>query len=195
MGSHKRIFISITSLFFGLAPLSAQNFDKFKKKTKFDSKASAKGLVGQGNQDTPTIDLSKNSGTDSFGRGTGINSVTGVPKDKGYVNLNPETAFGPEVVTSFDFEQTTLEDLTKHMQKLTGINLIMDGKGLKGKISIIAPTAITVGDAWKAYLTALEINGFTLVKSGSFFKVLPSNASSGSSLYFFKYSKTIIFCF
>jgi len=172
MGSHKRIFISITSLFFGLAPLSAQNFDKFKKKTKFDSKASAKGLVGQGNQDTPTIDLSKNSGTDSFGRGTGINSVTGVPKDKGYVNLNPETAFGPEVVTSFDFEQTTLEDLTKHMQKLTGINLIMDGKGLKGKISIIAPTAITVGDAWKAYLTALEINGFTLVKSGSFFKIV-----------------------
>jgi general secretion pathway protein D len=168
MGSPKRLGVSLITLCLGLAPVHAQ-FDKFKKKTKFKASGSAKGLV---NKDNPTLDLSKNSGTDSFGRGTGINSVTGVPKDKGYVNLNPETAFGPEVVTSFEFEKTTLEDLTKHMQKLTGINLIMDGKGLKGKISITAPKAITVGDAWKAYLTALEINGFTLVKSGSFFKIV-----------------------
>jgi general secretion pathway protein D len=38
----------------------------------------------------------------------------------------------------------------------------------------MAPTAITVGDAWKAYLTALNINGYTLVKSGSFYKIVQS---------------------
>ena len=59
------------------------------------------------------------------------------------------------------------------MQKLTGINLILD-RDLKGKVSIMAPTAITVGDAWKAYLTALNINGYTLVKSGSFYKIVQS---------------------
>ncbi|CAM9866374.1 unnamed protein product, partial [Chrysoparadoxa australica] len=150
----------------------AQNFDKFKTKSKFSggSKKSATQIV---DRESKTIDLSGSSGgTDAFGRGTGINSVSDAPKGKAYVNLNPETAFGPEVVQSFDFPETTLEDLTKQMQKLTGINLIMDGKGLKGKVSIIAPSPITVGDAWKAYLTALEINGFTLVKSGSFYKIV-----------------------
>lgn len=88
-----------------------------------------------------------------------------------YVNLNPETAFGPEIVESFDFPETDIMELTKHMQKLTGINLILD-KDVKGKVSIIAPTPITVGDAWKAYLTALNMAGYTLVKSGAFFKVI-----------------------
>ncbi|MGB0867464.1 MAG: hypothetical protein ACPGSC_13215, partial [Granulosicoccaceae bacterium] len=49
---------------------------------------------------------------------------------------------------------------TKHMQKLTGINLIWE-KDIKGKISITAPTPITVGDAWKAYLEVLSANGFS----------------------------------
>jgi general secretion pathway protein D len=155
-----------------------QGFDKFKNRTKFKSPStkSATSLVNKDDdkksETTPTVDLRNSTATDAFGRGTGINSVSDAPKGKAYVNLNPETAFGPEVVTSFDFPETTLEDLTKQMQKLTGINLIMDGKGLKGNVSIIAPSPITVGDAWKAYLTALEINGFTLVKSGSFYKIV-----------------------
>lgn len=160
--------------------VQAQGFDKFKNRTKFKKAGSGKSATslvdknrdGGRDRGTPTVDLRKSKATDAFGRGTGINSVSDAPKDKAYVNLNPETAFGPEVVTSFDFPETTLEDLTKQMQKLTGINLIMDGKGLKGKVSIIAPSPITVGDAWKAYLTALEINGFTLVKSGSFYKIV-----------------------
>jgi general secretion pathway protein D len=88
-----------------------------------------------------------------------------------YVNLNPETAFGPEIVTSFDFPETDIMELTKHMQDLTGINLILD-KDVKGKVSITAPTPITVGDAWKAYLAALNMAGFTLVKSGAFYKII-----------------------
>jgi len=112
----------------------------------------------------------KNS-SDDFGRS---NNVAGMPaKDKKYVNLNPETAFGPEVVTSFDFPDVSLLDLTKHMQKITGLNLIME-KDIKGKVSISAPTPITVGDAWKAYLTALNMNGYALVKSGAFYKIVNS---------------------
>jgi len=124
------------------------------------------------NSPAPAVDPEdKAQGPDVFGRGTGVkNTKNVVPGDK-YVNLNPETAFGPEVITSFDFPDVTLLDLTKHMQKLTGMNLILD-KDIKGKISILAPTPITVGDAWKAYLTALNINGYTLVKSGSFYKIV-----------------------
>lgn len=152
----------------------AQSFDNYKGRTKFNrSKKSATNLVKKDDQ-TPVIDLSKSGKSDAFGRGTGINSVQDAKKDKAFVNLNVETAFGPEVVTNFDFPDVTLEELTKQMQKLTGINLIMDGKGLKGKISITAPTPITMGDAWKAYLTALEVNGFALVNSGNFYKIVPT---------------------
>ena len=43
-----------------------------------------------------------------------------------FVTLNPETAFGPEIIEKFEFNDVSLQDLTKHMQKLTGINLIID---------------------------------------------------------------------
>lgn len=99
--------------------------------------------------------------------------LTAQPKNNKYVNLNPETAFGPEIVQSFDFPDTDIMEITKHMQKLTGINLILD-KDVKGKVSIIAPTPITVGDAWKAYLAALNMAGYSLIKTGAFYKIINS---------------------
>ncbi len=162
---NKKLVIN-SSLVALLAPLlisttTAQfNDSKYKAKTKYNtSEKSAASLI-----------KSNNKSDDFFGRSSD-NSAIDASKDKKYVNLNPETAFGPEVITSFDFPNTSLTDLTKHMQKLTGINLILD-KDLKGKVSIMAPTAITVGDAWRAYLTALNLNGYTLVKSGSFYKIV-----------------------
>ena len=152
------LLFSLLFLFEGHA-----QFNKYKSKTQYNSNSKNDGQLSSGPIDE----------NDVFGRGTGISNVKNVKKSNDYVNLNPETAFGPEVVKSFDFQNTTLVNLTKHMQKLTGINLILD-RDLKGKVSIMAPTAITVGDAWKAYLTALNINGYTLVKSGSFYKIVQS---------------------
>ncbi|MFG1514112.1 secretin N-terminal domain-containing protein, partial [Halobacteriovorax sp. ZH3_bin.1] len=158
----KKLFLNLSALSLlclAADPAQAQ-FRQFKSKTKVnrDATPSAANLLNSGNAE---------SGSDAFGR------TANQPKksDDAYVNLNPETAFGPEIVTSFDFEDTSLQDLTKHMQKLTGLNLIID-KDLKGKISISAPTPITVGDAWKAYLAALNMNGLTMVKSGAFYKIV-----------------------
>ncbi len=150
----KKSFVLIT-LF--TLPLHAQ-FDKYKSKSNFDK---------SDKKDSITKLAEESSGPDVFGR-----TQKDLPKsDKKYVNLNPETAFGPEVITSFDFKDASLEDLTAHMQKMTGLNLILD-KDLKGKISISAPTPITVGDAWQAYLAALNMNGLTMVKSGAFYKIV-----------------------
>ena len=106
---------------------------------------------------------------DSFGRAS--SQKPNDKKNAKYVQLNPETAFGPEVVTNFEFSNVTLKDLTDQMQKLTGINLIL-GEDLKGSITISAPKAITVGEAWKAYLTALNLRGYSLEKSGAFYKIV-----------------------
>lgn len=178
--------LAIFCLVAGIIPSQlgwGQQFDRFKSSTNFnpeDEGGDSAESIGDLQEATPeelVQEQQKRSGggggsnNDVFGRGTGINNSNQAPKNGKYVNLNPETAFGPEVVESFDFPDANLIDLTKHMQNLTGINLIID-KDLKGKISIMAPSPITVGDAWKAYLTALNLNGYTLVKSGAFYKVV-----------------------
>jgi len=108
---------------------------------------------------------------ETFGSRPGPNAPIDKSKVSTYVNLNPETAFGPEIVQSFDFPDTDIMEITKHMQKLTGINLILD-KDVKGKVSIIAPTPIREGVAWKAYLAALNMAGYSLIKTGAFYKVI-----------------------
>jgi general secretion pathway protein D len=117
-------------------------------------------------------DKDDEANTTTFGSRVSPTAASSASKKDGkYVNLNPETGFGPEIVESFDFPETDIMEITKHMQKLTGINLILD-KDVKGKVSIIAPTPITVGDAWKAYLAALNMAGYSLVKTGAFYKVI-----------------------
>lgn len=153
-----------------MTEVSHAQFKKYKSKTQFESNQD--GPTGSTGNANPTLlpPPPAPNKKDFFGRSGSTNSYR-EKKDSKYVNLNYETAFGPEVITSFDFPNADIMEITKHMQKLTGINLILD-KNVKGKISILAPSPITVGDAWKAYLTALNLNGLTLVKSGSFYKVI-----------------------
>ena len=79
----------------------------------------------------------------------------------------------PDIVESFDYPNITLMELAEAIGKLTGINFIIDsGSGLRGKrVKIIAPSKITVAEAYKAFLSTLAANGFTLVKKGAFWKI------------------------
>ena len=154
----------------GMVILSASalaQFDKFKAKNK--NAAPSRPSAKAGSQ-----------GFDNFGRQA--NSVTSSPKEREkFVNLNPETAFGPEVIKNFNHPGATLMDLTVFMQKLTGINFILGKEELREKVSIMAPSPITVGDAWKAYLTVLDMNGYNLVKSGAFYKIQKKGNKDGAS--------------
>jgi len=135
--------------------------NKFKSRSRFNSPSSSSPQNPQSYNDDE-------NNRAAFGNRT--EKVPEAPASK-FVNLNPETAFGPEIVTGFDFPNSDIMDVTKFMQELTGINLILD-KDVKGKVSITAPTPITVGDAWKAYLAALNMAGYTLVKAGAFYKII-----------------------
>jgi general secretion pathway protein D len=192
------LLVTSVAVLMGTSPMAFAQFNKYKSKTKFNPTAPTSQTIpdnfGTAIPDTqnampiksvdtssfsddedgvdsgPLAGDSESSGLDTFGR---KNPGTMNPSkvDKKYVNLNPETAFGPEVVTSFDFPNVSILDLTKHMQKLTGLNLILD-KDIKGKISISTPSPITIGDAWKAYLQALSINGYSLVKTGAYYTII-----------------------
>ncbi len=76
----------------------------------------------------------------------------------------------PDLIESFDYPNAEIGDVIRAISQLTGKNFIID-PGVHGKISIIAPTQITVAEAYKAFLSALAINGFTVVPSGKFLKV------------------------
>lgn len=85
--------------------------------------------------------------------------------------VDDESADGSkEVVTDFNFPDADIMDIAKTLGKLTGKNFILD-KDVKGKITIISNSPITVGDAWKAFLTSLDINGFALIPSGKYIRI------------------------
>ncbi|MBX2993476.1 MAG: type II secretion system secretin GspD [Bdellovibrionaceae bacterium] len=76
----------------------------------------------------------------------------------------------PEMIDSFDYPNADITDVVKAISELTGKNFIID-PGVRGKITIIAPSKITVAEAYKAFLSALAINGYAVVPSGSFLKI------------------------
>ena len=77
----------------------------------------------------------------------------------------------PDIIESFDYPNVPLMDLIQAIGKLTGLNFIIDPGVANKKITILAPSKITVAEAYKAFLSALAANGYTVVKSGAFWKI------------------------
>jgi general secretion pathway protein D len=76
-----------------------------------------------------------------------------------------------EIITDFNFPDADVLDIAKALGRLTGKNFIYD-KGVTGKkISIVSNSPVTVKNAWRAFLTALDINGLALVPSGDFTRI------------------------
>lgn len=162
--SMKALFL-VTSMVMSFTTLAQFNGDKYKNDSRFRPGATAKNNNQGSNSNANFVDSDSNQ--EAFG------NRTPAPKAEKnlFVNLNPETAFGPEIVEPKDYVDKDIMEITREIQELTGINLILD-KDVKGKVSISFSTPITVGDFWKAYLTSLDMAGFTLVKSGAFYKVI-----------------------
>lgn len=125
-------------------------------------------------------DGSVSSGT---GKGAGSKILTKAKQAKlakaGLEEISDENF--PETIESFDFPNVEITDIIKAISELTGKNFIID-PGVRGKITIVAPSKITVAEAYKAFLSALAINGFTVIPSGSFLKVKTSRNAQRDSI-------------
>jgi len=89
------------------------------------------------------------------------------------IRIEDETGLGPggkEIVTDFNFPDADIMDIAKTLGKLTKKNFILD-KDVKGRVTIISNSSITVSDAWKAFLTALDMTGFALIPSGNYIRI------------------------
>lgn len=79
-----------------------------------------------------------------------------------------------EELVTFNFVDVDISTITKFISEVTGTNFIFDEK-VRGKITIIAPSKLSVSDSFSLFTSVLELKGFTVVPAGAgVFKIIPS---------------------
>ena len=154
------------------------------KAGKFDPNSGGGISVGGSTGETPSTELKRNKkGFELSGPGT----------DKSLVNKNQapnmpvDTESGDgipaskEIITDFNFPDADIMDIAKTLGKLTGKNFILD-KEVKGRVSIISNSPITVSDAWRAFLTSLDMNGLATVPTGKYLRIMRQNDAKGKNV-------------
>ena len=114
-----------------------------------------------------TFTLAQNTNTTETKKPVGLLSSDG---KSNFAQANPEDITNenfPNLIESFDYPNAQLSEVVKAISKLTGKNFILE-KNVGGTISIIAPSQITVAEAYNAFLTALAMNNLVVVPSGKF---------------------------
>jgi len=95
-------------------------------------------------------------------------AVTGQEKGAG-----TETEAEDIRYVTIDFDDVDIALFVKFISELTGKNFVIDQR-VKGKVTIISPTKITVEEAYKVFESVLEVNGFTTVPAGNITKIVPA---------------------
>lgn len=88
---------------------------------------------------------------------------------------------GGERGITMDFQDVDLPVLVKFISEITGRNFIVDER-VKGKITIISPSKISVDEAYTVFQSVLQVKGFTTVPSGSIIKILPTGEAKSSTV-------------
>jgi len=78
-----------------------------------------------------------------------------------------------ERFVTIDFNDVDISVFIKFISELTGKNFIVDRR-VKGKVSIISPSKISVKEAFKVFESVLEVHGFALVEAGEVTKIVPA---------------------
>ena len=76
-------------------------------------------------------------------------------------------------VKNFNLPDKEIRDVVTMISKWTGKNFILDSK-VRGKITILGPSQVTLEEAYQAFLSALDANGLTTVKNGKFIRIIES---------------------
>ncbi len=92
---------------------------------------------------------------------------------------------GQELV-SIDFpEPTEIKDIIRAVALWTGKNVII-GKGVSGKVQMISPKKVTKDEAYQAFLSALNVLGYTTVETGKVIKILPTRNALKGNLHIYQ---------
>ncbi len=90
----------------------------------------------------------------------------------GYISPITVTESMAETGVTFNFVDVEIASVVKFISEVTGKNFVFDEK-VKGTITIIAPSKLSVDEAFSLFTSVLEIKGFTIVPSGKVYKIVP----------------------
>jgi general secretion pathway protein D len=97
----------------------------------------------------------------------------------------PEAANGEEAgserLITMDFQDVDISVLVKFISEITGKNFIVDEK-VRGKITIISPSKISVDEAYLVFQSVLQVKGFTTVPAGSVIKIVSTKEARSSTI-------------
>lgn len=82
---------------------------------------------------------------------------------------------------SIDFNNVDISVFVKFMSELTGMNFVIDQR-VRGKVTIISPSKISVDEAYQVFESVLEVHGFSSVKSGGVVKIIPTTDARTKSI-------------
>ena len=150
------------------------------------------GNSGGGLEDKPGAEIHKSKkGYELSGPGTekGIKTKNEVP----FLSVDNESGDGTpankELITDFNFPNADILDLAKTMGRLTGKNFILDKDVKGGTVSIISNSPVTVSDAWRAFLTSLDMNSLAIVPTGKYLRIMRQNDAKGKNVRLYSNSR------
>ncbi len=120
--------------------------------------------------------------------GPPVLQVTDIAPDVGEIPGNFVEPWDPlnppsNVRVNIDFNQADLSDVVMWISALTGRNFIIaDTISASKKITIISPQPVSIAEAYRAFLAALNMNGLTVVPFGSFLKIVEAEGASRQTL-------------
>lgn len=90
-------------------------------------------------------------------------------KDKKEIQVDQDS----ERFISIDFNNVDINVFIKFISELTSKNFVVDER-VRGKVTIISPSRISVKEAYKVFESVLEVHGYTTVKAGEVTKIVPA---------------------
>jgi general secretion pathway protein D len=89
---------------------------------------------------------------------------------------------GPDSLVQLDFSDAELNVVIDTIARLTGKNFIYDDR-VRGRVTIVSPTRMTVDQAYAVFESMLQVKGFTTVPApGGAIKVIPIREAKESSI-------------
>lgn len=148
-----------------------------------DAPASDAGTDGGENAPTGPDSAPETEPAPEAPQGPRVLEVDEIEPDIGAIPENFQEDFDPMnppsgIRVNIDFREAELQDVVMWISALTGRNFIIaDTISAAKKITIISPQPVSIAEAYRAFIAALNMNGLTVVPFGRFLKIVESAGS------------------
>lgn len=90
-------------------------------------------------------------------------------------------ASSPAGTIHLNLRNVDIVQMITMMSTLTGRNFLIDEK-VRGKVTLMAPTPVTIEEAYQIFLAALAMQGFAVVPQGPISTIVPSRDAKTQAL-------------